>query len=89
MIWVITCKDNSFEANTGCETVICGDGNDGDNGNEDTEVWNDSCEPFGANSGWPNFIIQWARLPGGSETVLGDNSQFWLRYGFFYDLYHC
>ena len=35
MIWVITCKDNSYEANTGCETVICDDGNDGDDSNDD------------------------------------------------------
>ena len=41
MIWVITCKDNSFEANTGCETVICVDGNDGNDTNDDqlANIW--------------------------------------------------
>ena len=35
MIRVITDKDNSFEANTGCETVLGDDGNDGDDSNDD------------------------------------------------------
>ena len=32
MIRVITGKDNSFEANTGCETVLGDNNNDGDDG---------------------------------------------------------